>query len=236
MSVVVLTPVLNRPERVRPLVESLNASQENHDLRLLFLVSPSDIEELREVERSGADWFVMPDDPKPGDYAEKMNMGLAVTTEKWVFLGADDLCYCPGWADAALAKHHETGKRVIGTNDLGNPSVRRGRHSTHTLMHRSYANLGSFDDPSKVLHEGYHHNWVDNEFVETAKWRGEFASARDSHVEHLHPVWHKGEDDGTYRRGREHYAEDGRLWRERERLLRKTPRLGGALKPRMVED
>lgn len=234
MSVAVLIPVYRRPERVAPLIESLRSSERRNRLSLLFLVCRDDVLTLEQIGQTEAPvWLFGP--PEPG-YAVKMNMGVQLTEDAWVFFAADDLCFCPGWADEAIAEHERTGKRVIGTNDLGNPNVKRGSHSTHTLMHRSYADLGTFDDPSRVLHEGYHHNYVDNEFVETAKWRNEFASARESHVEHLHWAWHKSHDDETYRRGREHYALDGKRWQARERLLRETPRLGGALAPRMADD
>lgn len=217
-----------------PLVESLLASRGRERLNPLFLASAEDKEEIHEVRATGQQIVLFPG-PERG-YAFKMNQGVAQTNEEWVFFAADDLCFCPGWADEAIHVSLTTGKRVVGTNDLGNPSVKRGSHSTHTLMHRSYADLGTFDDPGRVLHEGYHHNYVDNEFVETAKWRNEFAFARDSHVEHLHWAWRKGQDDETYRRGREHYALDGKHWQARERLLREIPRLGGALAPRMVDD
>ena len=49
--------------------------------------------------------------------------------------------FSPGWLDAALA-HDGPGIGVIGTNDLHNPAVLRGLHSTHSLVKRTYADLG----------------------------------------------------------------------------------------------
>jgi hypothetical protein len=76
-----------------------------------------------------------------------------------------------------------------------------GRHATHSLVHADYRECGTLDEPWKLLHEGYWHNFVDDELVGTAMLRGTFAMAGDAHVEHLHPNWRKAADDETYRRG-----------------------------------
>ena len=51
-SVTVLVPVLNRPHRVAPLIESLDHSValEDAQVELLFLASPGDDDELDELE------------------------------------------------------------------------------------------------------------------------------------------------------------------------------------------
>jgi len=217
--VAVLIPVLARPHRVEPLIRSLYASQATVTLRAVFLCSPDDEDELDAVKGSGEDYIVMAEPAGPADYSKKMNTGAVNTDEDFIFLGADDLCFCPEWADRAVDKHRETGKRVIGTNDLGNRTVIRGLHSTHTLFERSYIDLGCWDAPT-LLCEVYSHNFVDNEAIATAQQRGEWAFAKDSLVEHLHPFWHKGVMDETYRRGQEGYQADSRLWlSRRERFM-----------------
>jgi len=101
----------------------------------------------------------------------------------------------------------------------------RGRHATHPLVRRSYVEEhGTIDEPGKVLHEGYDHQWVDNELVETAKARGAWAFAKNSHVEHLHPFWpdgkggKKGEMDATYEKALSSPRKDMALFRSRRRL------------------
>jgi hypothetical protein len=225
--VVVLIPVLGRPHRVPDLLESFYGSEREHKLRALFLASPDDYAELQAIGDSGEDYVVMPDPAGPGDYARKMNAGIRGSDEDWVFLGADDLCFCEGWADHAIAFSKATGKRVVGTNDLGNPTVMRGQHATHSLIERSYCDLGTFDDSTQVLHEGYHHNSVDVEFVETAKMRGEFGYCAESMVEHLHYLWSKSVPDATYQRGQSRYNEDRQLWSRRKGELTRS---GGSVK------
>jgi hypothetical protein len=44
-----------------------------------------------------------------------------------------------------------------------------GRHSTHSLVTRDYVErFGTIDEAGVVLHEGYPHEFVDDEFVQTA--------------------------------------------------------------------
>lgn len=226
MSVTVIVPVLNRPERVEPLMASLISSSKSVALRVMFVCNEDDEAEREALEAHPEidAVMVMQGGREPGDYARKINRAYqAVMLDSfhrsddsdWVFLGADDLCFCPGWADAALA-HQLEGIDVVGTNDLGNPLVKSGQHSTHSLVRVGY--IGTIDNPGQLLHEGYRHNWVDTEFVQTAKRRGVFFHATDSWVEHLHPHWGFGQYDATYNLGLADFEADGQLYRKRQRL------------------
>lgn len=219
--IAVLVPALARPRNVVPLQESLRSSLRACHARLVYLLSPGDSEQLEVVRATGLDYLIVEKQDR-GDYAAKINAGVRATNEEWLLLAADDLKFHRGWADEALKVAKETGCRVIGTNDLGNRLVMAGRHSTHTLVHRDYTELGTIDDPSRLLHEGYHHNWVDTEFIATAKARGEFTFAKQSVVEHLHPNWRKGVMDETYRLGLSTFEQDRRLYRKRERLWKRN--------------
>lgn len=221
MRVAILIPVLERPQRPAPLVASIAESQGAHDLVPIFLCSPSDADELEAVEATGADRIVMPFEPGRGDYARKLNIGFQYACGQgfpWSFLSGDDVEFRAGWAEAAIRKHEETGACVIGTNDLGNGRVMAGVHSTHTLVHADYAECGTIDEDDVILHEGYHHNYVDEEFIQTAQWRGTFAFAYDSIVEHMHPDWGKGTVDPTYRRGKATFEADRIYYQGRKRL------------------
>lgn len=215
-SVAVIIPVLNRPHRVAPLVASILASDKR--AKPLFLVSPGDADELAAVRSSDASWVVVDWPPGRGDYAKKINHGFLFTDDEWVFTGADDLHFHPGWFDACLNAHARTNACVIGTNDGGNPLVINGRHSTHSLVHRDYGECGTIDDSTKLLCELYDHNGVDVEFVETARWRRTFTFASDARVEHQHHLWRKAEKDDTYRKGNRAYAADQALLARRRRM------------------
>ena len=69
--------------------------------------------------------------------------------------------------------------------------------ATHSLIRRTYIDDpgGWLDGPGIVLHEGYSHNFVDEELCGLARKRRVFRFAKNSIVEHLHPHWGKAEMD-----------------------------------------
>lgn len=217
--VVVFIPVLNRPQRVKPLIESLEASLSSKvTARPVFICSPDDDAEIAAVRAIDLEPLIVEWQPGRGDYAKKMNHAWRHTDEEFVFLGADDLVFHPDWFDAALRVHRDLHPCVIGTNDMGNARVMAGRHSTHTLVHRAYGECGTVDDPTVLLHEGYDHNFVDDEFIQTAMWRETYAFAVDARIEHFHPDWGKGTVDETYEKGKRHFGMDSELFHLRVRL------------------
>jgi glycosyltransferase involved in cell wall biosynthesis len=208
---VILVPVLRRPHRVAPLLASI-ARATTHPHRVVFIADPDDDGEIRAVQESGAGLLI-----HGGGYAAKIHAGVQATTEPLIFLGADDLDFHPGWFEAASARL-EGRIRVVGVNDLGHRRVRAGRHATYFLVDRRYVADGTADQPGRLMHDGYHHLFVDDEFVGTAKKRGVIAFATDSIVEHLHPDFGRAPDDETYQRGRARFAADRRLFRSRRHL------------------
>ena len=207
----ILVPVKGRPHRVEPLLESIEAATSG--VRVVFICDPGDHAEIAAVQAQGAECMVY-----EGNYAAKINAGARGTEEPLIFLGADDLHFHPGWFEKASALIR--GKiQVIGTNDLCNPRVMAGNHSTHSLVARSYVEQGTIDEPGVLLHEGYEHEFVDDEFVQTAIKRGAFHFAADAIVEHLHPMVGKAPVDALYaeiprrlRAGRKLYRRRRKLW------------------------
>jgi hypothetical protein len=223
-TVAVIVPVLARPDRVAPLLASL---ADEARATVTFVCSPGDHDEIAEVGKHNQRVAMVNWEPGPGDYAMKIQVGYDLAAQDgfdWLFTGADDLTFHPGWLDAAIRAHEEHGGRFVGTNDMWNPSVRNGRHSTHSLIRMDYiAELGcSFDGPGIVYHDGYDHQCVDNEAVFVAKQRGEFVHAADSFVEHLHPFAKKSQMDATYEKALAKGRDDIRLFRDRPRA--NTPR------------
>lgn len=214
---VILVPMLGRPHRVKPLLESIERATPRANV--LFLLSSNDTTVRRVVGETGRAFQELPY-RTVGDYATKINTGVSVTSEPLLFTGADDLRFWPGWFEAALAMI-TPGVGVVGTNDLGNPRVLAGDHATHFLVTREYTKLGTIDRPGSgmLFHPEYPHEFVDDEFVGTAKHRAAWAMAVDAHVEHLHPNWGKAKTDALYqqqparmRMGQAVYRRRRRLW------------------------
>ena len=193
----IVIPVLRRPRNVAPLVESIEANTpEPH--RTLFVASPGDDDEYEAVRVAGAELLIISRPPTRGDWARKVNAAYRRSDEPFLFLGADDLRFHPGWLTAALSCLGP-GIGVVGTNDLSSPRVMSGQHATHFLVTREYADrFGTLDGPRQVAVERYRHEYVDDELIGTARKRGAYAFAASSHVEHMHPAWGKAETDPLY--------------------------------------
>lgn len=197
MNVAILVPVLARPHRVRPLLESI-ASATSEPYQLVFIADPDDREERDAITDAGAEMLTV-----DGGYAAKINTGVRATNAPLVFSGADDLNFYPGWLEHARAAI-ERGADVVGVNDL----IPRGReHATHFLMTREYAQRPCIDGEPGPFSIAYHHWYCDDELIATAQHRNAYAYARDSVVEHLHPFGRaddgarKATWDATYERG-----------------------------------
>ncbi len=199
----VVVPCLGRPQNAQPLADSLAAAT-TLPYRLVFVCSPGDDAQIDACEATGADVWVAGWPAGHGDFAKKVNLASYSSDEPWLFQAADDVRFQPGWDTALMACHDRTGALVIGTQDGGNPEVKRGRHSTHTLVARSYVDDpgASMDGPGTVFSEAYGHQYCDLELVEVAKRRGVWAFCHEARVIHQHPYWVKGvETDATYHKG-----------------------------------
>lgn len=200
----ILVPVLGRPHRAAPLVESIEAATPEPHLTL-FIADADDDDEIAAVRQVRAQWpeTVRLITVKSGMcYAAKINAGIDATDEPVLFQAADDLAFHPAWLERAQARLSAR-VHVVGTNDLYNPRVVHGKHSTHSLFTREYVEKhGTIDEPGKFMHPGYGHAYSDDEAIQTARHRRAFATARDSIVEHLHPFAGKADDDWVYLKGR----------------------------------
>jgi hypothetical protein len=185
----VIVPTINRPSAALPFMQSL---RETTGLAKAYAVVKEGDISAQAWEDAGATVLLCPDE----GFAVKCNYGFARTTEPWLLFTGDDVRFWPGWLEQAQDVARTHGAHVVGTNDLGNPRVLSGEHATHWLASRSYiAEYGaSWDGPGTVCHEGYEHWCVDDEVVAVSRQRGVYAHALGSRVEHLHPLWGKGDE------------------------------------------
>lgn len=225
----VIVPVLGRPQRAIPIMRSIRDNSV-HVGEILFVCSMSDRaqKDACTIAGSEATTLLANWEPEGGDYAKKINLGFRASEAPYVFLGADDLEFMPGWDVEALkvAERHHPG--VVGTNDEANPLVKRGKHSTHSLVSRDYIDDvgGTFvDGPRIVYHEGYDHQWVDTELVMAAQQRGQWDFARRAVVRHLHPFYDKRQSmDATYSKALAHGKQDKALYEVRLKHWKQTDR------------
>lgn len=227
----VLVPVLNRPQNVKPLVESFLAGCPDNST-LYFLVSEGDDATMNAIGPIAMGARVLRTMVRSGDgsWPKKINVGVSLAGETyglpdWFLCAADDITFTPGWWDATKELRDDPQIGVIGTNDSatgqGNPRVAAGEHTCHPLIRASYIHkFGTIDQPGYAVHEGYHHWCVDDELVWTARLRNAWAFCREAVLDHHHPYWDPSvPTDATYLLGEANAQADMALWQDRATRL-----------------
>jgi glycosyltransferase involved in cell wall biosynthesis len=215
IEVCIIVPVLARPQRVAPLLDSIERTAP--EAHVIFITDPADEPEADAIvaARESHPGVTVSMLEHAGGYASKINLGCAVSDERLVFLGADDLEFQEGWLEAA-ATEIDAGWGVVGVNDMLHRS--RARHATHFLISREYALRDSIDGSEGPLFTGYDHSFVDDELIATARARDTYIYCDQARVKHLHPMNGLAEDDETYRKGRARFRRDRRLFERRTAL------------------
>ena len=211
--VAILVPVLNRPHRVEPLLQSI---AEATDVPYRVIFACSDQATVDELDRLGA-WY---DRDEGGTYPVRINRLFDLTNERVCFLGADDLAFRPGWFQAAM-RVMETlgGDGVVAINDLHNMA------GVHFLVSRHYIDTvgGYLDAPGVVMFPEFWHQYCDDSLRGAAISRGKFARAPESIVEHLHPGAGKAPHDETYAIGAAAEAHDRQIFMDNSHLWQFDP-------------
>lgn len=209
----ILIPSIGRPDRLADLVDNIHATT-RHPHRVAIITEGFDTATQSAVDGIDATLII---NERTENYAGAVNTAYDLTDGEWLFCGADDLAFHDGWDEACLV-HDDDWFQVFGTNDLLNPYVMAGMHSTHSLVSRTYLNdVGGVVDlgPGSFLPECYDHNFTDTEFIGTAKMRARFRPCLDSIVEHLHVSTGKVAVDSTHERSVRAFCEDDALYETR---------------------
>ena len=218
----ILIPTYGRADRIADISANVHAATASEH-RLWFILENDDTPSWNAAAK--AEGRLIPN-TRSRSYAGAINTAAAVTFGEHLFSGADDLHFVPGWDTAALALFDGwTG--VVGTNDLLNPYVLQGMHSTHSLVARWYLDhIGGVVDegPGSFLHEGYGHNYTDTEFIGTAKARARFRPCLDSVVRHLHQSAGFTPHDATHDKAEATYGADSELYDARRPLWQNLSR------------
>lgn len=216
----ILVPMLGRSHLVRPLVQSIWEATPLAEV--VWCCTPADRAVLAEVDRVTDENMITSRrivvEYQRGDYARKINAGYRESDRPLLLTGACDLRFQQEWLAYVLSEL-VVGIGVVGTNDGHSPRVLAGEHATHSVITRWYADTyGTIDQPRQILHEGYWHEYVDDELVVTAMSRGAWAYARGALVEHLHPDHGLAPEDALHRARPARMRQGRRLYRQRERL------------------
>lgn len=213
----ILIPTIGRPHRLAGLVENIRANTvATH--RVVFITEPHDHDTIATITGYGLEPVI---NARAENYAGAINTAYEQSNADYLFCGADDLIFHPGWDQHCLAALEDEWFAVAGTNDLLNPYVLAGMHSTHSLVARWYLDdIGGVVDlgPGSFLPECYDHNFTDTEFIGTAKMRARFRPCLDAVVEHLHVTTGRAPADATHQRSVRAFQADSELYDMRRDL------------------
>lgn len=215
--VVVIVPTLGRMERLGRVAENVTTTTQAPSLTL-FVVEPHEYEvTLRRWPNLAVMSNRLPG--HPGAFNAALEELVRRPGWKWWFHGADDLSFHAGWYQAAKRCARRTPiAQVIGTDDLLNVSVARGKRATHFLVEREYTQAQPAVpgvNPPHAYFMGYHHNFVETEFIDIARDRAVFVSCPAAIVEHLHPDAGKAPSDATYAKALSRWNDDKELYHRR---------------------
>lgn len=219
----VLVPVVGRPQNAAPFMRSLKAST---GMATVYAICEADDLLSRAAWQEAGATLIVQQAGRPGTFACKINDGVKATSEPFVFLVGDDVEFRAGWLDHAQFVAGAQNAAVVGTVDQCNPKVMAGDHATHMLIARQYIDEvgASWDGPGVCCHEGYGHQYVDNELVEAARWRSTFAMAFGSVVQHNHPITGRTQWDAVYERGHATAKADSALFSKRRSIMARQAR------------
>ena len=223
----IIVPSYGRPERVASVVSNIRDSMNGYAPRyeIMVVVEDSEIAAYADAlgyitSEDGSTWLVT--NELSTNYAGAVNTAVKYARGDLYMIAADDLTFHTGWAMYATRNMNALPSiKVVGTNDLLNDFVLQGYHATHYLVAADYIwDIGGVVDeaPGQVLHEGYTHNFVDTEFIGTAKARAVFVPCLEAVVEHNHFTAGKSDKDSTYDKGYANLQEDADLYYARRHL------------------
>lgn len=176
----IIIPTYKRAHKIPWIVENIRAATpEPH--RIIFVCDED--ESMRAAALCGA--VALKNEHAPS-YAGAINTACDWSDAEWLFFGADDLDFQPGWLRNLQPKMYPPWC-VIGTDDGDWEPVQAGVTATHVLVRNAYIREqgGTADRvPGVAMFEGYKHYCVEQELVMVAKKRGAWTPCLASVVLH----------------------------------------------------
>jgi hypothetical protein len=186
MSFLVLCPTRGRPDAARETLASFQETRELSDTQLLFVVNA---DEDQEIYR-GMPTFVVPRQDWMNDVLRLMveHILLVGPPDYLGFIGDDNRFRTPGWDSRVVEVLEDRGGGFAYGNDLGRFDI-----PSHVFVSSNIVRaLGWFGLP------GAHHLYLDNTWGHLGEGADCLYFIPDLIIEHLHPLFGKGEMDESY--------------------------------------
>lgn len=200
--IAVIVPVIERPEAAKPFMDSWRAATEGHS-SVYAITHAGDTETIAAWRAEKPRRVLRAAGPR---FADKVDAGYRWTREPWLLIVGDDVTFHEGWESAAL----RAGKQgaVVSTNDCHRTDL--DQLAIHPMFSRSYLDLvgATVDGPKTITSKEYFHQYIDQEWSNLARARGELVYAPRARIAHNHPIFVGGEGDPIYVMAQEHAERD----------------------------
>ena len=213
--IAVLIPTYKRSHKLEKLVN--NFYECSSLANLYFIVEPNDIKTLEVLDKLYTKYkfrvFTL-----HAEYVEAINQGVSLTSEPFVFCGADDILFSKDWDKKLLKIMEDESVNVTGGIDDWLCS-KSGIHISHPLVRRAYIEgLGSYWGGNQGLYfSGYKHYQCDIELEQLAWTRNCFRLCKEVTIAHNHYINHQVENDETYQKSRKNLKADTDLYNKRKK-------------------
>lgn len=195
----IFLPTYKRPNILLKVARNIEHNTHNPH-KLYFGIELDDAESMKVLKHNKLNFYVNEYDPS---FSNTIQTLYEHTDEPIFMMANDDFYFTYNWDEAPMKVLTEHGNiMVLGVHD-GNPS--NTKYSTISLVKRTYIEQqsGVIDMPRRVLYP-YNHNFVDDEFTETAQARRVWDKLEAPCIIHQHHsftwVSERNELDETYKK------------------------------------
>lgn len=185
-TVAIIIPTYHRSHMMRKNVDNIYDASGRENVDVVFVVENDDKESISVGHELDALVLI---NQRTRGYAGANNTAARVLTHNYFYTANDDFLFHENWLPPMMKLAGSFG--IVSPNDLGNPMVMSGIMGTSFLVSRRYLPMACADSSGDLFHEGYIHNFCDNEMTATAISNNEFVYCPESIVEHLHPSFNK---------------------------------------------
>lgn len=195
----IFLPTYKRPNVLLKVARNIERNTHN-PYKLYFGIEVDDAESLKVLQDNELNFYINEYEPS---FSNTIQTLYEHTDEPTFMMANDDFYFTYRWDEGPINVLNQNDSiMVLGLHD-GNPT--NTKYSTISLTKRVYIekHSGVIDRPGRVLYP-YNHNFVDDEFTETAQARKVWEKLEGPCIIHQHPTFtwldERNELDETYKK------------------------------------
>lgn len=183
----IIIPSRDRPTQLLRAIQNVQATTVGHNVEIIVVLDIPDQTSQALVKDLPVRVITMPPSYVHGNPQQKFQAGYQAALGEWIVSGSDDIIFCDGWLDAALAWPN---KGYIGLCE----DYFKADLAVLVMATKAYV---------ETIMEGcfglwpYHVWYADVEWRDRAIAAGAYTVCPDAKFEHLHYLFHKGPRDSV---------------------------------------